>query len=117
MKHGKIETYTIEEFAEAFWRRGYGKKKQALAWLNENGIETPTEDDFMHCYHAVQERPIRKHNSRYIAFHLDGQNPVSPSSIGNSRGKSFAAEMAEEMREMDKLDKWIKRKKETNDEV
>lgn len=112
MNHGRIDTYTPEEFAEAFWRRGYGKKKQALTWLAENAIETPTEDDFMRCYHDTQDRPIYRHNSRYIALHLDGQNPVSPSSMGNSRGKSFAAEMAEEMREMDKLDRWIKRNKE-----
>lgn len=107
-----VDTYTLEEFAEAFWRRGYGKKKHAIAWLNDNKITVATEEDFMHCYYDTQSRPIYRHNNRHIAMHLDGQNPVYTSNIPNSSGKSFAAQMAEEMREMDRLDRWIKRRNE-----
>lgn len=116
MKPGRNDTYTPEEFAEAYWRRGYGKKKQALAWLAEHSIEIATEDDFMNCYHDMQARQIHRHDKRYIALHVDGQNPVSPSALPNSKGKSFAAEMAEEMREMDRLNKWIKARSEKSDE-
>lgn len=106
------DAYTAKEFADAFWKRGYGKKKQAVAWLIENNITAATEDDFMNCYYATQSRPIYRHNSRYTALHVDGQNPVCTSNVPNSYGKSFAAQMAEENYEMDKLNRWIKRKHE-----
>lgn len=107
-----IDTYTPEEFASAFARRGYGKKKQAEHWLAENNIAEATEDDFQRCYHAVSARPITMHRSRFTALYLDGQNPVAAEKVKNSSGMSFAAEMAREMWEMDKLESRIKRRKE-----
>lgn len=106
------DIYTAEEFAEAFWRRGYGKKKHALKWLVENNIVLATEADFMHCYHETQNMAIQQHTAKYIAMYSDGQNPVSAGNTQNSNGKSFAAQMAEEMYEMDRLDSWIKRRHE-----
>lgn len=104
------DTYSPEEFADAFWRRGYGKKKQAVQWLSENGVSIATEDDFMRCYHDIQYRQIRSHNRSHISLCSDGQNPVSAGNVPNSCGRSFASLMAEENREMDRLNAWIKRR-------
>ena len=38
------DTYTRKEFAESYSVRGYGRKKDALKWLDENGIEIAHKD-------------------------------------------------------------------------
>ena len=53
--------YTHEDFATACSLRGYCRKKEALRWLKQNNITTPTEDDFQRCYHDVQAEPIHRH--------------------------------------------------------
>ena len=104
------ETYTVEEFTTAFWKRGYGGKKQAQKWLIENGITVASEDDFMRCYHDTNDRKVVKHDRRCTALCVDGQNLVSPGKFRNSYGKSFAAEMAREVYELDKLDRRIRQR-------
>ena len=106
------DTYTAAEFAEAFWKRGYGGKKQAQKWLIENGITTASEEDFMHCYHDMEDRKVTKHDRRCVALCVDGQNLASPGKFRNSYGKSFAAEMAREAYAMDKLNDRLKRRQE-----
>lgn len=104
------DTYTAAEFAEALWKRGYGGKKQAQKWLIENGITTANEEDFMHCYHDMEDRKVTKHDRRCVALCVDGQNLVSPGKFRNSYGKSFAAEMAREAYELDKLNRRIRQR-------
>lgn len=106
------DTYTAEEFAECFWRRGYGKKRQAVKWLEDNGVTTPTEDDFERCYRDVQAEMILPRNRRYIAMRCDGVNYSEPQHQPNSDGSSWAAVMRRELAATARLDATIRRRKE-----
>lgn len=103
------DTYTQEEFANSFSRRGYGRKKNAMKWLEEQGMAAATEDDFERCYHALNAPKI---TSRRSVLYGDGQNPSDPQHAPNSRGKSFNAQMFEAQREIDATDRWVRRRKE-----
>ena len=106
------DTYTPEAFATSFSVRGYGHKKSALKWCVENGIERPVESDFERCYRDVNKPVIRPHRSPFPALFVDGQNPVDPANAPNSYGESFAAQMRRVVRELDALDRAVRKQNE-----
>lgn len=57
------DTYTAEEFADCYWKRGYGKKRHALEWIDRTGVTVLTESDFERCYHEMQNEMILPHNT------------------------------------------------------
>lgn len=107
-----MTTYTPEDFAHCVSLRGYGKRKDALEWCRENGIEAPTEDDFEACYRDLNKPVIQRRNSPYIALNIDGSNPVATQNVANSYGASYNAQMRRELRELDKLERALKRRAE-----
>lgn len=113
------ESYTADEFAACYGLRGYGRKKDALKWLNENGMETAAEADFEKCYHDLEARRVQPHGNRCIAMRIDGVNPSAPQHQPNSRGSSYSAQMMQAQREIDATERWIRRRKEAmnNDEA
>ena len=73
------ELYTPEEFATAYSLRGYGKKKDALKWLKEQGIKFACESSFEKCYHDLNDRKVIRHNGvKGIAMRKDGVNLSDP---------------------------------------
>ena len=64
-----MTAYTPEEFACAFSLRGYGKKRAALKWCNENDRSILGEDDFELCYHALNQPIIRSHRLERAVLH------------------------------------------------
>lgn len=82
------DTYTVEEFADCYWKRGYGKKRHALEWIERTGATVLTESDFERCYHEMQNEMILPHNRRYIAMRCDGSNPSAPHNQPNSSGEN-----------------------------
>lgn len=111
------DTYSADEFAACCSLRGYCRKKDALKWLKENGIETAVESDFEKCYYDLNERKVVAHRRKYIAMRVDGQNQSAPQNQPNSKGKSFNAEMMQAQREIDAVDRWAKRRKEKENEA
>lgn len=109
------EIYTAEEFAASFSLRGYGRKKAALKWLEENGMDTAEEADFERCYHALNQPVIWPRNGRYIALGSNGWNPIDPENLPNSRGETYNAMMCRAQREIDRLERAAK-KRSNNDE-
>lgn len=105
------DTYTPKEFARSCKLRGYCAEKRALAWLQEQGIEEPTEDDLIRCYYACNESLILPHRRPYIAMRTDGQNMVAPEHASNSRGMSYAQQMRRIQAENDRSDARILRQK------
>lgn len=99
------DTYTPEEFAASYSVRGYGRKKIALGWAQEHGLEILSEADFQRCYQDTDVTVIRPHRSKYIAMHEDGQNPSAPQNMPNSHGESFARLMAREQLALDRADR------------
>ena len=106
------DTYTLDEFANSFSRRGYGRKKDAMKWLEEQGMAAATEDDFERCYHDLNEPKI---TSRRIGLWCDGQNPSDPQHAPNSSGKSYNAQMMQAQREIEATERWVKKMKEDSD--
>lgn len=103
---GKVsERYTAQEFAECYALRGYGRKRDALNWLAERGMDTATEDDFQRCYDYTNKQVIWPRNSRYIALGSDGWNPSAPQHQPNSRGESFSAMMRRAQQDLDRAEK------------
>lgn len=92
------DTYTRTEFAESYSMRGYGRKEDALKWLDENGIEIAHESEFEKCYHEIYKEPITAHRRKWIAMGIDGQNMSAPQAIKNSSGKTFNAQMRDAQR-------------------
>ena len=109
------DTYTREEFAESYSVRGYGRKKDALKWLDENGIEIAHESAFEKCYHDLHREQITARGRKWPAMTYDGQNMSAPSNMGNSCGKSFNAQMIQAQREIDATERWVKKMKEDSD--
>lgn len=107
------DTYTLEEFAKCYSLRGYGRRKDALAWMQTHGMEEATEADFERCYHALNAPKI---TSRRISLWCDGQNPSDPQHMPNSKGKSYNAEMMQAQREIDSTERWIRKKMEQTEE-
>jgi hypothetical protein len=105
-----MTAYTPEDFARCFSLRGYGKRKDALKWCEENSVDAPTEEDFERCYHDLSKPVVRRHGGPYVAMYGDGQNPVSAGNAPNSSGLSFAAQMAIEQREADRQDERLRRR-------
>ena len=103
------DTYTPDEFARCYSLRGYGRKKDALAWMQTQGIEEATDADFERCYHDLNVQPI---TSRRIGLWCDGTNQSAPQNMGNSRGKSYNAQMMQAQREIDATERWVKKRKE-----
>lgn len=106
------ERYTAEEFAACYSLRGYGRKMDALKWLEESGMRAADESDFQRCYHALNEAVIRPRSSRYIALGADGWNPVDPEHLPNRPGTSYGAIMRRARRDLDALERASKRKME-----
>ena len=92
------EFYTDVEFANVFSLRGYGKKKDALKWLKDHGMDHAFEEDFVKCYRDV--------NPEYI-----GHTNYDPKNIVNNEGESFEDCMRREQRKTDAVDRRIKRMK------
>lgn len=88
-----MDTYSREEFAACYSLRGYGRKKDALAWLGDR--EEACEDDFEKCYHETRHADYRR---PHHGLSSDGQNMDSASRMGNSRGRSFNSEIRKEMK-------------------
>lgn len=104
------ERYSAQEFAACYSLRGYGRKKAALKWLEENGMDIAEESDFERCYYALNQPVIWPRSSRYIALGSDGWNPIDPKNLPNSRGESYNAMMRRAQREMDALERTVKEK-------
>lgn len=47
------DTYTPEEFASCYSLRGYGMKKDALAWMRERSMEEATEAEYERCFNDL----------------------------------------------------------------
>ena len=99
-------TYSLDEFALCYSLRGYGRKKDAMKWLEEHSMAAAIEADFERCYHAINAPKI---TSRRIGLWCDGQNPSDPQHAPNSRGKSFNAQMMQAQREIDATERWVKK--------
>lgn len=108
------DTYTLEEFARCYSLRGYGRKKDALAWMQAQGMEAATEADFERCYHDINIEPIK---SRRIGLWSDGRNPCDPAHVKNSCGKSYNAQMMQAQREIDATERWVKKRMEVESDV
>lgn len=106
------DTYTPEEFALCFSLRGYGRKKEALKWLEDHDMKEAEESDFERCYHDLNVETIQAHGSPFVALWRDGQNFSAPQHQPNSRGDSFAKQMLRELRSTDALDRAIRRRME-----
>lgn len=102
-----MDKYSREEFADCYSLRGYGKKKDALAWLGDR--TEACEDDFERCWRETKRSEYRR---PIPGLASDGQNMDSAAHMGNSRGKSFNAEMAYEIAVNDSYERgWRKRMK------
>ena len=110
------DTYTPEEFARCYSLRGYGRKKDALAWMQTQGMEEATEADFERCFHDLNQEQITARGRKWIAMRIDGTNQSAPQNMGNSRGKSYNAQMMRAQREIDSTERWIRKKMEQSEE-
>lgn len=108
------DTYTPDEFAKCYSLRGYGRKKDALAWMQVQCMEAATEADFERCYHDINIEPIK---SRRIGLWSDGRNPCDPAHVKNSCGKSYNAQMMQAQREIDATERWVKKRMEVESDV
>lgn len=111
------DTYTADDFAVCYGLRGYGRKKDALKWLDENGMEMAHESDFERCYYDLQERRIKPHGRKYIAMRADGTNQSAPQNQPNSKGKSYNALMRDAQREIDATERWVKKRMEAESDA
>ena len=109
------DTYTPEEFAKCYSLRGYGRKKDALAWMQTQGIEEASEADFERCFHDLNQEKITARGRKWIAMRIDGTNQSAPQYMANSRGKSYNAQMMQAQREIDATEIWVKKMKEDSD--
>ena len=107
-----MTTYSPADFAASYSLRGYGKRKDALKWCEDNGVTEAREEDFERCWRDLETHVIQRHSHPYVAMHRDGQNPAAMGNVPNSYGRSFAAQMAIEQRLTDSLDLRIRRMKE-----
>lgn len=106
------DRYTAEEFAKLFSLRGYGKKRDALKWLEENGMTEAEEADFEKCYHALNRPVMYPRQGKYIALGSDGWNPSAPGNLPNSRGDSFNAMMRRAQLDIERLERAVKKRME-----
>ena len=111
------DTYTPEEFARCYSLRGYGRKKDALAWMQSQGMEEATEADFERCFHDLNQEQITARGRKWIAMRIDGTNQSAPQNMGNSRGKSYNAQMMQAQREIDATERWVKKRMEAESDV
>lgn len=106
------DTYTRKEFAASYSMRGYGRKKDALAWMQTQGIEEASEADFERCFHDLNQEKITARGRKKIAMRIDGTNQSAPQHMGNSRGKSYNSQMMQAQREIDAMERWVKKRME-----
>ena len=111
------DTYTLEEFARCYSLRGYGRKKDALAWMQVQCMEAANETDFERCFHDLNQEQITARGRKWIAMRIDGTNQSAPQHMGNSRGKSYNAQMMQAQREIDALGRWVRMRKEREADV
>ena len=100
--------YNAEEFAKCVSLRGYGRKKDAIKWLEEQKKDYAFEDDFQQCYYDLNPQYIGNNHAHLWA---DGQNGSAPENMSNSCGRRFNAEMSRKQKLNDATDKRIKKKK------
>lgn len=110
------DTYFADEFAKCYSLRGYGQKQDALDWLKRQRMKEAAESDFQRCYHDMSVQIIKPHTNKYIAMRCDGQNISAPQNQPNSRGATFAAQMLKAQRDIDVLERSIRRKMEEENE-
>lgn len=108
------EDYTAEEFAKCFSLRGYGKKKVALKWLEDRGMNYACEEDFEKCYRDMNPQYI---GANKCSLWADGQNPSDPKYMENSHGRSFNYYMRLEQKRIDAVDRWAKSRKDKTHDV
>lgn len=111
------EIYSADEFARSCSMRGYGRKKDALAWMQTQGMEEATEADFERCFHDLNQEQITARGRKWIAMRIDGTNQSAPQHMGNSRGKSYNAQMMQAYREIDATERWVKKRMEMESDV
>lgn len=111
------DTYTPDEFARCYSLRGYGRKKDALAWMQTQGMEEASDADFERCFHDLNQEQITARGRKWIAMRIDGTNQSAPQNMGNSRGKSYNAQMMQAQREIDATERWVKKMKEAESDV
>ena len=111
------DTYTPEEFARCYSLRGYGRKKDALAWMQVQCMEAANETDFERCFHDLNHEQITARGRKWIAMRIDGTNQSEPQYMGNSRGKSYNAQMMQAQREIDATERWVKKRMEVESDV
>lgn len=85
------------------------RKKDALKWLENHGIDIACEEDFERCYRDVNPQYI---GAIKCSLWADGRNPSNPEYMENSRGRSFNYYMRAEQKRIDAVDQWAKRRKE-----
>ena len=69
-------TYTPEEFARCYSLRGYGRKKDALAWMQVQCMDAANDTDFERCFHDLNQEQITARGCKWIAMRIDGT--ISP---------------------------------------
>lgn len=107
------DVYTAEEFAACYSLRGYGRKKDALKWLEKSRMEAAEEADFEKCYHALNQPVMYPHRAgKYTALGADGWNPSAPGNQPNSRGESFNTMIRRAQWEIDRLEHAAKKRTE-----
>ena len=110
------EIYSADEFARSCSVRGYCRHEDALAWMQAQGMEEATEADFERCFHDLNQEQITARGRKWIAMRIDGTNQSAPQHMGNSRGKSYNAQMMQAQREIDATERWVKKRKERENE-
>ena len=75
-------------------------------------MEAATESDFERCFHDLNQEQITARGRKWIAMRIDGTNQSAPQNMGNSKGKSYNAQMMQTQREIDATERWVKKRKE-----
>ena len=111
------EIYSADEFAHSCGMRGYCREEDALAWMQAQGMEEASEADFERCFHDLNQEQITARGRKWIAMRIDGTNQSAPQNMGNSRGKSYNAQMMQAQREIDATERWVRERMEAESDV
>ena len=111
------EIYSADELARSCGMRGYCRHEDALAWMQAQGMEEASEADFERCFHDLNQEQITARGRKWIAMRIDGTNQSAPQHMGNSRGKSYNAQMMQAQREIDATERWVKKRMEAESDV
>lgn len=64
-------------------------------------MEEATDADFERCFHDLNQEQITARGRKWIAMRIDGTNQSESQHMGNSRDKSYNAQMMQAQREKD----------------